>query len=490
MRAACVLLAVLGLFIALPGAASAHPLGNYTVNHFTRVTIAAGQARLTYVVDMAEIPTVGERQRIDTNDDGDLAGSETDAYLAEVVPQLMSGLELSIDGARIRLRQAGAARVRFATGQAGLPILRLELDLVADLAGKTAGATVTGAFSDGTFADRIGWHEIIVVGSGATILESSVPAASISNELRSYPGGGLDNPIDVREATFQARLGTPTDPEPRTPTAAGAMRPGGSDPLEGLLVGGGSNAGAALLAVLVSLGLGAAHAASPGHGKTLVAAYLIGTRGTPRQAMTLGLTVAVTHTVGVFVLGGIVLGASELLVPERVVEWLAMAAGVIVVAMGVSLTIRALLGGHDDPHHPHSHSHPHSHPHDHEPSAAHRRLRADGPPVSGRSIAMIGLAGGLVPSASALIVLLVAVSQGQLTLGIMLIAAFGAGMALALGTIGLAVVLARRRIERGGFAVLARPAFVRLGRAMPVASALVVLGVGILLTLEAIARIA
>ena len=490
MRATCVLVAVLGLFIALPEAASAHPLGNYTVNHFTRVAIAPDQARLNYVVDMAEIPTVGERQRIDTNDDGDLAAAETDAYLAEVVPQLMSGLELTIDGAGVRLRQAGTARLGFAQGQAGLPTLRLELDLVADLPNGSHAAIVTGAFTDGTFADRIGWREIIVVGSDATILESSVPAASISNELRSYPGDGLDSPIDVQAATFQARLISGTVPEPPTPAAAGAAPARNDDPLAGLLVQGGSSAGGALLAVLISLGLGAAHAASPGHGKTLVAAYLIGTGGTPGQAVTLGLTVAITHTVGVFILGGVVLAASELIVPERVVEWLAMAAGVIVVGMGVVLTARALLGTHDHgrPHqHPHTHSDALSHRHGDEPAPAHH-LRPS--PVSGRSVAMIGLAGGMVPSASALIVLLVAVSQGQLTLGVALIGAFGVGMAMALAMIGLGVVLARRRVERGGFAALAHPALLRLGRTMPVASALVVLAVGILLTLEAIGRIA
>ena len=172
----------------------------------------------------------------------------------------------------------------------------------------------------------------------------------------------------------------------------------------------------------------------------------------------------------------------ELLVPERVVEWLAVAAGVIVAGMGISLTVRALLARRRRPHvHSHGHGHGHDHHHDHP---------HDAPRVSGRSVAMIGLAGGLVPSASALIVLLVAVSQGQLALGIVLIAAFGAGMALALGAIGLAVVVARRRVERGGLAMLAHPAVARIGSAVPVGSALVVLGVGIVLTLEAIGRFA
>ena len=480
MRPVGVLLAALGLLIALPATVSAHPLGNFTINHFARVTVATHEIRVLYVVDMAEIPTVSERQRIDTDDNGVLTSAETDAYLDDAARQLVAGLELRIDGARMPLREGREPRIGFVAGQAGLWTLRLELELVADLAPDSTEATVGGAFTDATFADRIGWREIVVVGSGVTMLDSSVPSASISDELRSYPDEGLEDPIDIREAVFRARLTSQTDPGLPAPAAGTGVPNGNQDPLAGLLANGGSGALSAMLAVLVSLGLGAAHAASPGHGKTLVAAYLIGTRGTPRQALTLGLTVAVTHTIGVFVLGGVVLGASELLVPERVVEWLAIAAGVIVVGMGISLTVRALLARRSRPH-PHGHRHGHDHHHDHPHNATR---------VSGRSVAMIGLAGGLVPSASALIVLLVAVSQGQLALGIVLIATFGAGMALALGAVGLAVVVARRRVERGGLAILAHPALVRIGTAVPVGSALVVLGVGIVLTLEAIGRFA
>ena len=482
MRTVRAVFAALGLLIALPATASAHPLGNFTINHFARVTVAADEIRVMYVVDMAEIPTVSERQRIDTDDDGNLTSAETDAYLADAAPELVAGLELRIDGARMLLREDREARIGFVPGQAGLLTLRLELGLVADLPADSPDATVRGTFTDSTFADRIGWREVVVVGSGVTVLDSSVSSASISDELRSYPDDGLDDPIDIHEATFRARLTSRPDAVlPAQGAGTGAANVAG-DPLAELLGNGGGGVFAALLAVLVSLGLGAAHAASPGHGKTLVAAYLIGTRGTPRQALSLGVTVAVTHTIGVFVLGAVVLGASELLVPERVVEWLAVAAGVIVAGMGISLTVRALLARRRRPHlHSHGHGHGHDHHHDHP---------HDAPRVSGRSVAMIGLAGGLVPSASALIVLLVAVSQGQLALGIVLIAAFGAGMALALGAIGLAVVVARRRVERGGLAMLAHPTVARIGSAVPVGSALVVLGVGIVLTLEAIGRFA
>lgn len=481
-----VLIGVLGVSLSLPPAASAHPLGNFTINHFSHITIGTDDVRIAHVLDMAEIPAVSERQRIDTDDDEALSDAEIDAWLAIVVPELLAGLTLEIDGEPMALIPASDARLTFPDGQAGLPTLRLELDLVAH---RPASDRVSGIFRNAGFADRIGWREIIVDGApGVAVTDSSVPAASVSDALRAYPEAALDDPIDVREARFSVRLDASAAAPPGSPPA-GPAAPGDaqSDPLARLLSDGSASTSAALLAILVSLGLGALHAASPGHGKTLVAAYLIGARGTPSHALTLGLTVALTHTLGVFVLGGIVLGASELLVPDRVVEWLSLVAGVIVIGMGLALVIGAartrLLAREHLHGHQHGEGQGHAHDHDH----GHTHAPA---PLSRRSVAIIGLAGGLVPSASALIVLLVAVSQGQLALGVVLIASFGVGMALVLGGIGLAVVLARRRVEDGGFGFLAHPRLVRVGRALPVVSAMAVLVIGIVLTAAAVGRIA
>ena len=486
--------ALLVVGLAAPRPASAHPLGNATISHFDRLTVGPDAVRVLHVVDMAELPTVSARLDMDTDGNGAIDEAETRAYLTDAVPALVSSLELRVDGRRVELRPEAPARLSFPAGQAGLFTLRIELDLVGDL---PADATVDGV-ADGTFrdrgdADRSGWHEVVVVaGGGTTISDASVGSRSASDELRAYPADGLDDPMDVREASFRARL----DPDGAAAEAASPTSPStpaaGGDPISGLLAAANGGPVAALLALLVSVGLGAAHAASPGHGKTLMAAYLIGSRGTSSQAVALALTVAVTHTVGVFVLGLVVLGASDVLLPEGVVDWLSLAAGLIVLAMGVRLMVRLLRphGAHGHAHdHGHEHPHPHAdgpnhheHPHDHHAGASER--------LTGRSVALIGLAGGMVPSTSALIVLLVGVSQGKLVLGIALVAAFGIGMALVLGGLGLLVVIGRRLFDDGRGSVGSHPLAGRIAGAVPAVSALTVLAIGIVLALGAAGRIA
>ncbi|CAN5588336.1 hypothetical protein BH23CHL10_BH23CHL10_18090 [soil metagenome] len=472
MRRWLFVLAAAGMLSATPAPATAHPLGNFTINQFSRITMNADSVGVHHVIDMAEIPTVVERQRMDTDDDGTVTPAETDAYLAVLVPVVLDALDLTVDEERVTLRLLDQAGLSFEPGEAGLETLRIELELEGVLPSASRNE-VEGTFANGAYADRIGWREIIVVaGAEMTIVDASVPAQTLSDELRAYPNAGLDDPIDVREATFRARPGGGNTAPP-----SAAPSPEDDDPLASLLTDARAGGGAALLAILVSLGLGAAHAASPGHGKTLVAAYLIGSRGSIAQALTLSLTVAITHTVGVFVLGGVVLVASELLVPERVVEWLALAAGLIVVGLGTGLAIQAVRALR----HVSAHDHEHDHPHRHGPAPR---------GLSTRSVALIGLAGGLVPSASALIVLLVAVSQGELALGMLLIGAFGTGMALVLGSIGLVVVVARRRLEGTRAGLLAHPTAIRIGQAVPVVAAVAVLVIGLVLTAEAVGRIA
>jgi nickel/cobalt transporter (NicO) family protein len=472
--------------LAAPPAASAHPLGNFTINHFSRLTVGADAVHVLQVVDMAEIPALAERQRMDLDADDVVSDSEADAYLAEAVPALTAALELTVNGTPVALRQERPPRLTFPAGQAGLATLRLEIDLVTDLPDSAfADGTLDATFRDLADGDRLGWREIVVVaGAGARTEGSSVPDTSVSDALLAYPADGLDDPIDVREASFRAAPDAGATGAQRSSAAAGPSEAVAGDPIVGLLDAGAGGPVAALLAVLVSLGLGAAHAASPGHGKTLMAAYLIGARGTPSQAFALALTVAVTHTIGVFVLGVIVLLASDVLLPERVMEWLGLASGIIVLAMGVRLTVRLVRRRNtsDSAHHDHDHGHSHGRGSGH----SHREHES----LSGRSVALIGLAGGLVPSASALIVLLVAVSQAQMVLGIGLVVAFGAGMAAVLGGMGLVVVLARRRIERGNVRLASHPLVARAARAVPAASALTVLAIGLILAVGAVSRIA
>jgi ABC-type nickel/cobalt efflux system permease component RcnA len=424
------LLFVLVLALAAPAAAGAHPLGNFTVNRFARVEVAGERLYARYVLDMAEIPAYEARQR----------GVDARVYSARIA----RGLHVTLDGRRVALTPVAHA-LAFPVGAGGLHTLRLEVIL--------RGPAVTGSRTlvvrDTNYGDRIGWSEI-VVGAGTR---------SVSGELRSYPRGLLDSPLDVTSAQAVVR---PTGDAPPRVSSGRALRAPDRvvDPGFTRLIGRGD---LSLLAVLASLAAalfwGAAHALSPGHGKTIVTAYLIGRRGTARDAVTLGAIVTVTHTIGVFALGLVTLALSQWIVPDRLYPWLNLAAGVSVVLIGVTVLRQRA--------HEWLHGHAHHH-HDHD----HRR----------GGLLAVGISGGILPCPSALVVLLAAISLHRIAFGLVLIVAFSAGLALAITAVGLAAVLARDRFARRRFDGV-------LLRALPAVSAAVIIAVGIAMTVRALPRV-
>jgi ABC-type nickel/cobalt efflux system permease component RcnA len=215
-----------------------------------------------------------------------------------------------------------------------------------------------------------------------------------------------------------------------------------------------------LASLAAALFWGAAHALSPGHGKTIITAYLVGRRGTPRHAALLGLIVTVTHTIGVFGLGLVTLLLSRFIVPEQLYPWLNLVSGLLVVAIGASV-LRSRLRRHR-----HHHDHHHHHEHD----------------LSRRSLVAVGVSGGLLPCPSALVVLLAAISLHRIGFGLLLIVAFSAGLALTITGIGLVAVLARTAFRRLSFEG-------RLLSLLPAASALVILAAGALMTVHALPKV-
>jgi ABC-type nickel/cobalt efflux system permease component RcnA len=209
-----------------------------------------------------------------------------------------------------------------------------------------------------------------------------------------------------------------------------------------------------LFGSLIAFALGALHALSPGHGKTIVAAYLIGNRGTARHAMFLGAVVTFTHTAGVFALGFVTLFLSRYVVPESLYPWIGFASGMTIVAVGVNLLRQRLGFLHD--HGPNGHSHE-------IPGA-----------VTLRSLLGLGFSGGILPCPSALVVLLSAIALHRIAIGLLFIVAFSLGLASVLVAIGVLVVRASRLLPRFGETHWA-------ARAMPVISAAIIstLGLGI-----------
>nr|WP_007520075.1 high frequency lysogenization protein HflD [Pseudofrankia saprophytica] len=565
------LVCLVALFLSLAaGVASAHPLGSFTVNTASVLRVAPDRVRVDVVVDFAEIPTTQLRPDVDA------AGPA--AWRDAECARITSDLRVAVAGAPARLSPTGGA-LTFPPGQGGLSTMRLVC--------RYSTATTRGLLDPGgtdveytlsAYTDRSGWRETIAAGDAATLVRGDVPDQSPSALLTAYPTDPLAGRSDVTHASLRARPGGPvaTDafpdvPDDGTAGPAGEASRGGqsvSRPGNGGLtarftglVGPDSalTVGAAAVALVVALGLGAAHAFAPGHGKTLMAAMIIGRRATRRQLAGMAGAVTLTHTVGVFVLA-LALSASAGLAPERLYPWLGAASGLLMIGLGLGL-LRSRFGrgaprltgvldldhrGDDHPHghdhgHAHDHDHAHSHSHSHTPDHGdghghghahdhagtpghshsdadagdggdahghhdhadgrghdhphgHRHggrwhshaplLAADGTPPRLRSLLLTGLAGGMVPTPSAVVVLLGAISLGRASFGVLLVIAYGLGMAFTL--VGVGYLLDRSL----------RPLLLRLSRraprlaasalaAGPVVSALMVIGVGALLMLRA-----
>jgi nickel/cobalt transporter (NicO) family protein len=215
-----------------------------------------------------------------------------------------------------------------------------------------------------------------------------------------------------------------------------------------------------VLLLLAAFGWGALHALSPGHGKAMVAAYLVGTRGRPRHAVALGAIVTVTHTIGVFALGLVTLALSQYVLPEDLYPWLTLASGLLVVAVGAGVLLSRMRAARA----PHAHHHHHDHD------------------VSWKGVVGMGASAGLIPCPSALVVLLGAIAQHEVGLGLVLIVAFSFGLAATLTALGLAVVYAGRLTTR-----LHVPA--RVVTALPAVSAGVIVVVGCVLTAGAVPQV-
>jgi nickel/cobalt transporter (NicO) family protein len=432
MKRLAVLLVVAAALLA-PAAASAHPLGNFTINRFSRVEVSGHRLYVRYVLDMAEIPTF-QAGRIDAR-----------AYALRIA----RNAKLEVAGKAAALVPLGTA-LAHPRGAAGLRTTRLEVIL----AGPKLSGQASIAYRDDNYKDRIGWKEI-VVGN----------ARSTSDELRAYPKNLLQSPLDI--TSVKTQLGPTSGPDVPPALSSGKTLEAPdrvADAGFSSLIGRHHLSALVILASLAAAFFwGMAHALSPGHGKTIVAAYLVGQRGTPWHAAALGAIVTATHTIGVFALGLVTLALSAFIVPEQLYPWLNLVSGVLVVAIGAAV-FRSRFR-----HRGHTHGHTHHHHHEHEAP-------------SRRSLVAVGVTGGLLPCPSALVVLLAAISLHRVAFGMLLIVAFSSGLALSITGIGLVAVFAKQVFKRASFEG-------RLVRLLPAASALVILAAGLAMTVRALPKV-
>jgi ABC-type nickel/cobalt efflux system permease component RcnA len=489
--------------------ALAHPLGNFTLNHYAGLEVQPGMITLDYVLDMAEIPAFQEIATFDANRNGQPDAYEASNYHPARCQALAAQLSLRLNQQPAAL-QLHSSSIEFPPGAGGLPTLRLSCVFQTPLS--EAAQKVQVAFDNQVEADRIGWREIVVTGRDV-VLQGDLTGLghNLSQRLTAYPQDLLFNPLNQRHVVFTVISANSPVLSTQTPAEAQLSNQAAFDRNDGftkLITLEQLTPLSLLLALAISFGWGAAHALTPGHGKTVVAAYLVGSRGTSRHALFLGLTTTITHTAGVFALGLLTLFASQFILPERLYPWLGVASGVLVVTIGWSL-LRARLQHllqainhkhhhehdhehahhhHDDHSHPHVHDHDHAHaylhPHSHSHGFGHSHLLPDagGSPLTWRSLLALGVSGGLIPCPSALVVMLSAIALDRVGFGLLLIVAFSMGLAGVLTCIGLLWVHAGRLFERV-------PISGRFTTAVPVLSALFVTVVGLGITLQAMAQI-
>jgi nickel/cobalt exporter len=407
------------LLFALP--ASAHPLGELSVNHASALRVSPDGVRVLFVVDLAEVPSVPVLSTLDSDGRGAYGASRCGSYAGE--------LSLRADGHRLPLAVTGST-VFVLPGNAGLKTVRLECRL--STRDSTVGSRID--YSDGTDADRVGWREVTAIGDRVRFVGSTTPTRSASNMLASYPAGESSR---VSTASFEVRQGGAA-----APAVTVGSRTGG-DTYAGLMGGSGWSA---VLGVLLAAALGAGHALTPGHGKTLMALYLSGTRGSLRDAVVVGASVTATHTLGVFALA-VLVSASAITAPDALYPWLGLVQGALIAVIGaVLLVVRGRRRGH-----------------------GHGHVRG--------GLVGFGIAGGLLPSPSALLVLLGAQAAGRSAYGVVFVVAYGVGMAVCLSTVGWLLARGGRALGRGeGW----------LGRHLPVLAPSVIVCSGVFLAVRSI----
>ena len=502
--------------------AFAHPLGNFTVNQYAGLHIQRDGITIDYVMDMAEIAAFQEIELLDADGDRQPDASEAAGYHAMRCASLLPSLNLSLNKKAVTFSLVSSA-VEFPAGVGGLLTMRLTCELHAPV--ELADITVALSFQNKVFADRLGWQEVVVIPDGVTV-QGDYLSASISSRLTEYPQDLLSSPPEQRGIELEITpAGLPAQTVSSAPASPSDSSSNRDDAFTRLILLEEVTLPTLLLALAVSFVWGGMHALTPGHGKTIVGAYLVGSRGTMKHALYLGLTTTITHTLGVFALGLVTLFAAQYIVPETLYPWMSLLSGLFVVGIGVNLFasrfrssglrlphVKATISmgliapvlEHSHAHkyvlhaarehlHIHEHGHPHVHRH-HDYSHnhhghthahgdhSHMPPGADGAKVTWRSLLALGVSGGLIPCPSALVVLLGAIALNKIGFGLLLVLAFSLGLAGTLTAIGMLFIYAGRLFKRF-------PSQGRIIRLLPIFSALFVSVIGAAIVWKALREI-
>lgn len=460
---------------AFSSAALCHPMGNSSINHYSGIEVSPSEIKVDFILDMAELPSYQEMvRRVDKDGDLEISAEEKKAFLPVIVPELARELSLQLNGRPMNL-QVTRRSIHVGVGVGYLTLLTIYVELRSEVPRNLIKAQNVVHYEDNSHKRTVGWKEIFVQAwGGAKILKSSVKSKLRSRRLSDYPEEFLMSPPTDAEVTFTyavaseapPRMATPPRLERRGPPKTVLER--AADRLIALIKAERPSPWVVASAFLLAVLMGGKHALTPGHGKVLVAAYLVGTRGTISHAITLGLVATLTHTLAIFVLA--VLAATVL--PGRVIPWVAVAAGLLVATMGITMLVRrlpVLLRGE-------RHGREHSHTHDPTDSHHHPHHHPSGN-VSRWQLLSVGMIGGMVPCPGALILLLSALALHKAKYGIVLVACYSLGLGIVLTMIAVLAVAARGAAQK-----VSRFQRSPLSKALPVVSACFVLAYGCFLS--------
>lgn len=442
-------LALLVTLLAPPRAALAHPLDVYLQATYITVSPTEIVVELDLTPGVLVAPEV--LAALDSDGDGQITDAESSAY----VDAILSNVVLQVDGQSTPLTVTRIDMPTYLNIQAGYGTIRVFT--TASLTGDLTG-THQIAYANNNAPTGAAYQVNTFVENGAAITLGTQNRDDIQQSLTvDYAIGGA--PLDTAESSD-------TGSETTAAETTQARR------LLSYLDTPSLSPSKLLLALALAGLLGGLHALTPGHGKTLVAAYLVGSRGTVRHAAALGGIVTFTHTASVVAIGLIALFASHFIVPSVLVPTLQVISGVLVVLMGARL-IRQRWTAYRRQHS--NHAHDHHHHHHHGDGHLHSHL----PPAEGfkfGSLLAMGVSGGLVPCPEALGIMIVAVGLNRILLGLGLIVSFSFGLAAVLIAIGILLVRSRSLVER--FGTLGG----RFTTSLPLGSAVIVtvLGVGII----------
>jgi nickel/cobalt exporter len=430
--------------------AFAHPMGNLSISHYAGIHIRPDSVELDYLIDMAEIPTFQEMQQ--SGMPADSGDPEVRKYLRLKATNFAQGLSLIVDG-RVLVLEPVSQQAIFPQGAGNLPTMKMGFVYRARLPESCRGTACELSYNDSNFSGRAGWKEIVISAlPGVHRDDGAAFSVDRSSRLTDYPTDLVNSPPQDVTAKIVFTVAAPVLAKPRSePVAIAAPQPA-PKPVEMTPAELKPNRQApprnaftelmtrkeisfrfVLIAALIAAGLGALHAMEPGHGKTIVAAYLVGSKGTGRHAVLLGLIVTVSHTAGVYLLGAVTLYAQKYIMPDRLYPYLSVISGILIAGMGIYILLKRIAGDEfaSHVHGPEGHSHG-------------VLLEKFGR----KQLMILGVTGGMVPCPAALVVLLSAVALHRVGFGLFLIVAFSMGLAAVLIGMGLAAVYAGRLISR------------------------------------------